>query len=336
MADGARTSELRLLINGFQISQAIYVAVELGVPTLLAGGPRSSDELAEDVGADPPTLYRLLRALAGAGILHEDGERRFSLTELGEPLRPDAPEPLGGWARLVGRPYHWQVWSGLLESVRTGKPAFVHVHGQEPWGWRAAHPEESVIFDEAMTDLTRRANRAILEAFDFGRFATVADVGGGQGALLAAVLARHAEVRGILFDLPHVVSGAPALLEEAHVADRCEVVAGSFFDPLPAGADAYMLKSILHDWDDPEAVGILERCREACGDDTTLLVIERILGAPNEDREAKFSDLNMLVVHGAKERTGKEWDELLGASGFRVTGTTPTASGLSVIEALPG
>ena len=238
------------------------------------------------------------------------------------------PSRVGGWAVFVGRPYHWQAWGALLHGVRTGENAFRSVHGTDVWEYRAAHPEEGAIFDGAMTAIMLRANRHVLAAYDFGRFATVVDVGGGRGAFLNAILAAHPGLRGVLFDQPQVVDGAV-------VGDRCEVVAGSFFDAVPAGADAYVLKAVLHDWEDDDAVHILRRCRTAIPDDGALLVVERDLGAANENADAKLSDLNMMVGPGGRERTRGEFATLFAAGGFALERTTPTAIGLSVFEGRP-
>jgi hypothetical protein len=321
---GVSAAELRQLVNGYQVSQAIYVAAALGIADLLADGARSSDELAVDTDTHAASLYRLLRALAGIGVLHEDDERRFSLTPLGEPLRSDVRQPIGGWAAFVGRPTHWNAWGYLLHSVRTGENAMRHILGESVWEYRAAHPEEAEVFDRAMTDLTRTSHRDLLDAYDFGRFGVVVDVGGGRGALLQAILDAHPSVRGVLFDQPHVVAGA-------QVGDRCDVVAGSFFDAVPEGGDAYVLKAIVHDWEDEDALAILRACRTAMREDSVLVVVEVELGAPNEP-DGKFSDLNMLVGPGGRERTPDEFAALFAAAGFELTGVTRTRGTHSVFE----
>ncbi len=327
------SATLRRLANGFQVSQAIYVAATLGIADELRAGPRSSADLAEATESHPGALHRLLRALASVDVLYEGADGRFSLTELGECLRSDAPQPVGGWAALVGRPYFWAAWGALLHSVRTGENAMTHLSGADPWDYRAERPEESAIFDRAMTDLSRRTNAAVLEAHDFSRYGTVIDVGGGQGALLAAILAAHPAVRGILFDRPHVVEPAGGVLAAAGVADRCTIVAGDFFEAVPEGGDAYVLRAVLHDWEDPEALAILLSCRRAIPEDGALLVVERELGGPNENSEAKFSDLNMLVLPGGRERTVEDFAALFAGAGFELSGTTRTATAMSVIEA---
>ena len=327
------SAELARLIDGFRVSQTIHACVELGIPDLLDDGERTADDLAEASGADPPTLYRLLRALASFGILHEQDGRRFSLTELGQPLRSDVPGSLRGWVRLSGREHVWRSWGNLTNAVRDGENAFRSLHGTDVWEWRAAHPEESAIFDEAMMSLTGAGNAAVLAAYDFDRFGTVVDVAGGNGALLAALLAAHPQMRGILFDQEHVVSGAEPVLRAAGVFDRCEVVAGSFFSSIPEGGDAYVLKSIIHDWEDEESVAILRSCREAMGPEAAALVIERDLGPPNENPMAKLSDLNMFVMPGGRERTLDEYAALLDRAGLRLAAAHPTTSGHLVIEA---
>jgi hypothetical protein len=326
---------LRRLVDGYQVSQAIHVAATLGIADLLYDGPRSSDELAAATGAHPRSLYRLLRALASVGVLDEAQDRRFALTPLGDCLRSDAPESVGGWAAFIGQPYYWNAWAHLLHSVRTGENAFRHLYDVDVWDYRAEHPELSAAFDRAMTSNSRMRTQAILAAFDFGRFASVVDVGGGHGALLSAILLKHSSVRGVLFDQPHVVAGAEAELKTAGVADRCRIVGGSFFEAVPEGGGAYLLRDVLHDWEDDEATAILRSCRRAMTGDDTLLVIEREVLPPNSGVVGKFSDLNMLVSPGGQERTTAEFANLLTAAGFRLLGARPTASPWSIFEGVP-
>jgi hypothetical protein len=327
--------ELTHLVNGYQVSQAIHVAVVLGIADHLRDAPRSSGDLAAATGAHPQSLYRLLRALAAVGIFQEDGERRFSLTEMGHCLRSDTANSIAGWASLVGRPYYWQSWGHLLHSVRTGENAFRDLHGSDVWAYRSEHPEESVIFDRAMTALSRGVGGAIIAAYDFGSCGCIVDIGGGQGLLLADLLATRNSLHGILLDLPHVVSRAEALLRNKGVAERCQIVGGNFFEKVPAGGDLYMLKAILHDWGDEDAIRILRVCRRAAKPEGRLLVIERVLGAPNEAPDGKFSDLNMLVAPGGQERTREEFAALLATAGFTLARVIPTGTRHSLIEATP-
>jgi hypothetical protein len=326
------TATLLRLVNGYYVSQAIHVAASLGIADLLGDGTRTSDDLAHEADADPETLYRLLRALASVGVLHEGDGRLFSLTPVGELLRSDVPGSLHGWAAYAGRPYFWAAWAELLHSVRTGENAFQHVHGQDIWSYRADRPDESALFDAAMKALTGASNAALIDAFDFSRFGTLVDVGGGNGALLASVLASNPALQGILFDQAHVVAGADQVLEAAGVADRCRIESGSFFESVPEGGDAYLLKSIVHDWEDEESSAILRVVRAAMPEGATLLVVERDLGAPNEDAPTKFSDLNMLVGPGGRERTQDEYASLFESTGFRLVGATPTAGTHTVFE----
>jgi O-methyltransferase domain/Dimerisation domain len=330
------SEELGRLVSGFHVTRAIHAAVELGVPDLLADSECTSDDLALASAADPSTLYRLLRALASLGILHEAEGRRFSLTPLGQPLRGDVPGSIRGWVMLTGREYVWRSWGNLTNAVRNGENSFRALYGADLFEWRAEHPEESAIFDEAMTSLTAPSTAAVLAVYDFGRFGSIVDVGGGKGTLLASVLAAHPGVRGILFDQAHVVSGAGSVLHAAGVADRCEIVAGSFFTSVPAGGDAYILKSIIHDWEDEESVAILRACRASMGRGAVVLLIERDLGGPNENPAAKLSDLNMLVMPGGRERSQQEYAVLFERAGLRHTSTTFTTTGHAVVEAAAG
>ncbi len=318
-------AELRCLVNGYQVSQAVHVAATLGLADLVAEGLRGSDDLAAATDTDPQALYRLLRALASVGVFREDEERRFALTELGDALRTDSPDSVADWAAFVGRGYYRDAWSALLDSVRTGENAFRLAHGVGVWEYRKERPEESAIFDRAMAANSRLVIRSLLAAYDFGRFGTIVDVGGGSGALLAALLDHYPHLHGVLFDEPHVVGGVD-------LGERCDVVAGSFFEAVPGGGDAYLLKWILHDWEDEEAAAILRTIRRCGG---TLVVVERIVGPPNETPEAKLSDLNMLVAPGGRERMLDEFRALLEAAGYRLVDTTPTPSGMNVIEAAP-
>lgn len=325
---------MRRLVEGYQISQTIHVAAMLGIADLLADGSRTNADLAAATGTHAPTLYRLLRALATVDVLRELDEQRFELTALGVCLRTDVPDSLASWAAFIGRPYYWEAWAGLLHSVYTGENAFRHIHGTDVWTYRASHPEESAIFGRAMIALSRRSFADLLTAYDFGRFHTLVDVGGGNGALLATILAAYPTLQGILFDQPHVVTAAPTLLTQAGVADRCQVQAGDFFVTVPPGADAYVLRVVIHDWEDEESIRILAVVRSAIRAGGTLLLIEHVIAPPNEGREAKFSDLNMLVSPGGRERTPEEFAALLSAAHFQLSRVV-NAGAYAVVEAVP-
>ena len=324
------------MINAFQASQAIHAAATLGIADLLEGGPKSADELAEATGAHAPALYRLLRALASVGVFAEQNDCNFGLTPLAEYLRTDAPGSLRAWAVQIGQTYFWRSWGHLLHGVRTGEPAFPELYGTSAWEYRAAHPEEAAVFNAAMTALSAGVVDAVVRSYDFSGIGVLVDVGGGHGALLAAILAANPALRGILFDQPHVVAGAGPLLERAGVADRCEIVGGSFFEAVPGGADAYLLKSVVHDWDDASAIEILRKCRAAMADAARrLLLVEFVVGPGNEPDPAKFMDLNMLVMLGGRERTADDFGRLYAEAGFRLTDVIPTGSPYHVIEGIP-
>ena len=329
------SAELMRLINGYQVSQALQAAATLGVADHLKDGPQPAEALARACGAHPASLYRLLRALAAVGVFRETGAGEFSLTPLGVCLAGDAPGSRRDYARWAGTPGQWKPWGNLLHSVRSGEGAARHTFGTDIWTYRARHPEEGAAFDAAMTALSRAEARAVVEAYDFGRFACIVDVGGGQGHLLAAILLACPGARRVLLDQPRVVAAADQVLAAAGLARRCEIVGGDFFRSVPAGGDAYVMKSILHDWDDGAAADILRSCRRAMPAAATLLAVERVVGPPNEDSGGKFYDLTMLVQYGGLERTREEFRDLLDAAGFELAEVVPTRSPLSIIAARP-
>lgn len=327
--------ELMRLINGFQISQALHVAAVLGVADHLADGPQPGDRLAQACGAHPDALYRLLRALAAIGVVHETEDRRFSLTALGTGLRADAPGSRRDYARWIGTPGMWRSWGNLLHSVRTGQGAGEFTFGIDAWTYRDRHPEEQAVFDAAMTGLSLGEARAIIEAYDFGRFRRIIDIGGGEGHLLKAILLACPDASGILFDQPKVAGSAGQVLAAAGLTERCQAVGGDFFQSVPGGGDAYIMKSILHDWDDAAASSILRSCRRAMPAGATLIAIERVIGPRNQDPNSKFFDLNMLVQYGARERTEQEFRTLLKHSGLELVEVIATRAPLSMIIAKP-
>ena len=295
----------------------ITVAVRLGIPDILSRGAADAATLAAATGTHAPTLYRLLRTLAAAGVFHEDDGARFSLTAAGAYLAADGPESQQSWVSLMGSKSMREAWANLEHSVRTGENAFRALYGEDIWEWRRHEPEEAAVFNRAMAAMSAGVSPVVARAFDFSARSVVADIAGGTGSLLAAILLEHPHLRGILFDQPAVVAN-PEELDRAGVMDRCEVVGGSFFDAVPGGADVYLMKAILHDWEDAECVAILGNIRREIPDDGVLLVVERVVGPPNEDLEGKMSDLHMLVMPGGRERTAPEWTALFDAGGFRL------------------
>ena len=266
------SAELTRLINGFQISQALYVAALLGVADHLKDGPKSADVVARACDAHPRSLYRLMRALAAVGVFHENDDMEFSLTPVGFCLTSDAVETRRNWARFIGRPGAWHAWGNLLHSIKSGEGAYQVTHGMDSWSYRRQNLEEQAIFDSAMTGNSLAQARAVLEAYDFKAFARIVDIGGGQGLLLREILLACPASRGVLFDQPQVVAST-TLLTTPGLENRVETLAGSFFDAIPPGGDAYVMKFILHDWDDDKAIDILRACSRAMSSTATLVVM---------------------------------------------------------------
>jgi hypothetical protein len=334
MSETQPAQQLREMIVGSWVSRAIYVAAKLRIANLLADGPQSVGHLAEAAGVSPGPLYRVLRALAGIGVFALEADGRFRLNPLAEPLRDCGPESLQAFAVMIGEEQD-RCWTELLETVRTGEIAFDRLYGQPYFNYLGEHPEQSKIFDAAMTGFSSRAMRAMLDAYDLSGVATLADVGGGLGTNLTAALGRYPAMRGSLFDQPHVVKRARPLLEAAGVANRCAVEGGDFFKTAPHGADAYLLGHIIHDWDDARAGLILDNLRRAMPAGAKLLLVEYVLPEGDGASFAKLLDVHMMVLLGGRERTEAEYRRLLAVHGFRLTRVVPTAGGISVVEGVP-
>ncbi|MGA3043571.1 MAG: methyltransferase [Bryobacteraceae bacterium] len=323
------TSPMEYIWPGVIAAQAIYVAAKLRIPDLLASGPKTVEELASDCGAHAPALERLLRALATLEMFAPAPDGRFHNTPLTEMLCSDHPQRLRDGALLLPAPFLWRPLGDLYESVRTGEPAFQRVFGQRFFEYLATHPGDAAVFNAAMTQGIAWSTPALLAAYDFSRFERLVDVGGGEGALLRDILAATPRLRGLLFDLPAVVAGAGGILA-GEIAARCEIVGGDFFDSVPEGADAYLLKGVIHDWPDDDAARILRNTRRAIPAGGTLLVVEPI---DSGARPAGLSDLLMLAI-GGRDRSETEFRALLAAAGFELTRLIPTEAS-SVIECHP-
>ena len=335
-AGQARVRNLLDLIGANWTTQALATTAELGLADRLARGPARAADLAGELGCDADSLERLLRALASIGVCAQLPGGRYALAPAGEPLREDASDSVRSWAIWCGRE-SWVVWGDLAGSVRTGrsvrqraggKPGYAHLEDE-----RAAR-----VFHGAMAELTRQVGREVARALDFPGEAHVVDVGGGYGEFLAEVLAAHPRLRGTLFDLPHATREAAGRMARAGLAGRVDVVSGSFFDGVPEGADAYLLKAVLHNWEDDKALAILASCRRAMGPGSRIFLVERLLPgrlhAKRRDRAILRSDLNMLVGHGGRERTRAEYAALLGRAGLRLAAVRPAALDVSVVEAV--
>lgn len=316
--------QMQQMLNGFRVTQALYVAARLGLADILKDAPQPVETLAATTGANADALYRVLRALASLGVFEEDNDRRFALTPLAALLQQDHPKSLRAVALFRGdEPY--RAWSELFGSVMSGKTAFEQVFGASHFQYLAQHPAQNEIFNQTMSASSRQAALAIVAAYDFSTAGTVVDIAGGQGVLIAAILRANPKLHGVLFDQPHVVAGAQPILEAAGVADRCELASGDFFVSVPSG-DLYTLRRILHDWDDEHAIAILRSCAEAMPPGGRALVIESIIEPGNDASPAKFLDLMMFVMNGGRERTAEEYRRLFAAAGLRLTRIIPTAA----------
>lgn len=329
--------------GGMILARCVSAAAELRVADHLAEGPRSIEDLGRLCDCNVDALYRFLRALAGHGIFEELEERRFQLTRLSECLRSDAPMSVRGWAHYVGVEWYWQLWGALVGTLRNGKTAHENLHERRFFEWYEENPEYAEVFDEAMSSFSRIANPAIVAAYDFAALGTLVDVGGGQGSLLGTILRTCPRLHGTLIDQPKVIEKArrSGELADPELAGRCEFVAGSFFDELPPGRDAYLFKWILHDWSDDEVRRILHNCRRAMGlgapgggRGRRLLVVEMLIEPGNQPSPAKLLDVAMLALTGGRERTAEEFRRLFEEAGFLLQAVHPTVSPYSVIEGI--
>jgi C-methyltransferase len=314
-------------------SQAITVAAQLGVADALSSGPLTIEELAARVGADADALRRLLRALIGKGIFRHRRDGRYELNSLAGTLRSGAPISMTWAAQFYGSGEQRERWTLMVDSIRTGRSVVPALRGMESFEYFAGQPELAELFNQTMTSVSRLTDGPVVAGYDFSAYPTIVDVGGGHGPLLAAILAGAPASRGVLYDLPRVVASAPSLLREHKVADRVRIAEGSFFDSVPAGGDAYILKNVIHDWPDEKAVQILRNVHTAAGPRATVLLVELVIPKHDRDFPGKWVDLEMLLNLGARERTAAEYRDLLGQAGFRMTRVVQTASPLSVVEA---
>ncbi len=324
---------LHYLMRGYWISQAIYVAAQLRIADHLFPGPKSADELAQDADVHPGALYRLLRTLASVGIFTEVEPRRFGLTPMAELLQTGNTGSLHALA--LWNLLDWNAWGQLLHSVKTGETAFRHVHGMEPFAYFEHKPELGALFNNAMTGYAAVGSMAAVTAYDFTDFTTVVDVGGGHGALMAAILQANPTARGIIFDQANVIQGARKIIAEAGLLQRCDCVAGNFFESVPSGGDAYILASIIHDWDTERSLTILTNCRRVMTGKAKLLLVETVIPPGDTPSFSKWLDLEMLVCFGGWERTEAEYRELLAQAGFRLIRVVATRTASSIIEAVP-
>jgi DNA-binding transcriptional ArsR family regulator len=325
---------IEMILAGWT-SQAITVAAQLGVADALADGPLTIDELAGRVDADPDALRRLLRALISRGVFRVRRDGRYELNSLAGTLRSDAKVSMASAAQFYGSQEQRERWTLLVDSVRTGNAVVAALRGKESFDYFEDKPELAELFNKTMTSVSEMTDATVVAGYDFSRYPTIVDVGGGHGPLLAAILAAAPASRGVLYDLPPVVANAPNLLRERDVVERVLIAQGSFFDSVPCGGDAYVLKNIIHDWPDDKAVRILRNVRAAAGPRATVLLVEFVIPEHNREFPGKWVDLEMMLNLGARERTAVEYRSLLSEAGFRMTRVVQTASPLSVVEATP-
>jgi hypothetical protein len=315
------------------VSQALGVAARLGIPDLLAAGEKHVDDIAAETGTHAPSIYRILRTLASAGVFAETSPKSFINTLVSEALRSDVPGSMRNIMIFMAEPWHTLAWGNMMHSARTGETAWKATYGEEVFDWLANHPAESEIFNAAMTDMSGFAGPAVAEAYDFSSIDTLADIAGGHGFLLSQILKANPNVKGILFDLEHVIAGAGDMLERHGVADRVQTASGDFFKEVPP-ADAYIMKHIIHDWDDERSIHIMRSIHKAMVGEGKLLLAEMVVPDGNEPHPSKVLDLEMLTLPGGLERTADEYAKLFEQAGFKLNQIVPTRSAFCVIEAV--
>lgn len=312
-------------------SRLLHLAATLRLPDHLAGGPRTAEELASLTGTHAPTLYRIMRTMASMGLFTEDRSHRFDLLPLGEALK--AGTPSHATALILAGEFITRSLDNLLYCVQTGKTGFAKAYGVPAFDYLAGHPVEASLFSQTMVGVHGMEPPAVAAAYDFSVFETIADIGGATGNLLSAILDQYRAPKGILFDMPHVVGEASAYMEQRGLSGRIRIEAGSFFDSVPAGADAYVLSHVIHDWDEQQCLTILGNCRRAMNPEGRLLLVEMVLPEGDTPHPGKFLDVLMLVAPGGEERTPAQYAELLDKAGFTMTRVVPTASPVSIVEA---
>jgi hypothetical protein len=324
-------------IAAYWQSQLVYVAAKLGIADVLVEGPLTVEEIATRVRAHAPSLKRVLRALASLGIFAADPHGRYHLNRLAQTLRSDHPESLRNFALMMVDDYNWNAWSSLEHTVKTGNSAFEHSHGSSVFPWLREHPEKERMFSASMASLSVMENAAVARSYAFGKLDQIVDVGGAHGHLLTTILRSYIRLRGVLFDQPQIVREAlqAGFVTSPDVSGRCEVASGDFFESVPKGADAYLMKYIVHDWDDEQCIRLLSNCRSAMPPGGRVLVVDHVVAPGNRFDWSKLLDINMMVMLGSKERTKEEFRQLFSRSGLRLKRIIRTGTPLMILEALP-
>ena len=322
------------LLNGANVTSAVSCIARLAIPDLIENGPKSAEELAKEIGAQPRALYRLMRATASVGVLSEGSDGKFSQTPMSAILRSNATPSLRAWAIMMTREWSERGWEQLEYCVRTGNKGAEQIYGMPIFEYFQQHPEETQIFNDAMTALSTIDSPAVAAAYSFDGIRSIVDVGGGHGLLLATILARNPQMKGTLYDIAHVIEGAKGGPLRP-VMDRCTLAAGDMFASVPAGADAYIMKHIIHDWPDDLCQKILAACRKGVNPGGKLLVVDGVIQPGNDFSPTKYLDLVMMIFPGGCERSEKEFRELFAASGWKLNRVIPTAAADSILEGIP-
>jgi SAM-dependent methyltransferase len=334
-AERAAAGKLLPMIWGIHISRCVYAVAELGIPDLLADGPRSSGELAAATQAHEPSLYRVLRVLAALSVFEEHEPRTFSLTVVGERLRTGAPLGMRSWATFMEAMGGVRPFAHILETIRTGTPGRQIEFRTDLFEFLADREDAAAIFDAAMAERTAAYAPSVADAYDFSDVRTIVDIGGGNGTLLVEILRRHSHLSGVLFETPTVAARADAVLDATDIADRCKVRAGDFFEQVPDKADCYVLANVLHDWDDARSIDILRNCRRAMSRPGRVLIVERLIPDDGGDPvPTLLSDINMLVMTGGQERSNAEYSKLLSTANLTLSAVQPVAFPYGVIEGI--
>ena len=326
---------MKNLTIGYWVARLIHVAAKLRLADLLKGRSRTVEDLATAAGVQPVALYRVLRALASVGVFAEAKGRRFKLTPLGATLQTGVPASMHGWALMINENWGWDAWKELLYGVKTGEVPFLKAHGVPIFEYFEKHPENLAVFGESMTSLSRTENPAVASAYTFSGFRTLVDVAGGHGSLLATILKANPKLKGVLFDQRSVIVRAE---KDQHVtakgiAERCKLESGNFFESVPQGGDAYIMKYILHDWNDEACVKILANCRAAMSEKGKVLVVDNVIAPGNDPSWGKLLDIQMLII-GGRERTKKEFAALFAEARLKLTRIVPTKGPLSIVEGI--
>jgi hypothetical protein len=322
------------IMSGIFIAGAVSCLARLGVPDLLEQGPKSAEELAGEIGAQPRELCRLMRATASVGVLAEGADGNFSQTPMSAALRSNACPSLRSFATMSGRDWHAQGWSQMEHCVRTGNQALDKIYGVPVFKYLEQHPEEGQIFNQTMSELSAIEGPAVADAYNFAGIESIVDVAGGHGQLLATILARNPLMKGTLYDMAHVLEGATNGALKP-MRERCAVASGDMFTTVPGGADAYIMKHIMHDWPDAECINILKACRKGVNPGGKLLVVDHVIQTGNDFHPGKFLDLQMLIFPGGCERTEKQFSELFAVAGWKLNRVIPTRVPESIVEGIP-